>query len=371
MRRIAWRLAAALCTAGLILALAWPSMALAEPSRRNTVTKEGDTVTITVPMDLHGALGRQFYNRQTRQTIGAQGLSAVWESGAESIWNSGLGAYLYRGCYTLKVDITIDVIPPGEAGSSDHHHVWLMWSGYRSEVYRGGDSRRGVDNSAPYDQSAEGFWGYIGPLVVAHEVGHFLGLADDYTDVRNSRGQVTGSRPNEGRAGTLMAGGVNIDQEIVDRLGEMVSEQVELPPCFQGTVSIVQEEQIDSGERTATVDVALAISPDESGKLTGLATGSFSLSGVYRDGNCEFSYGMSADVQLEVEANGSDDGPYTIRARQPQIVEETQRYYLCNQAIDFTMRWEIYLDVSDIVFEDGYFAVSEPGLDVVLFYSGR
>jgi hypothetical protein len=206
---------------------------------------------------------------------------------------------------------------------------------------------------------------------VAHEIGHFLGFADDYSDVTNSAGEVVGNQPNEGRAGTLLANGVNIDQEIVDRLGDMVAEQLELLPCFNGTVQIVQEEQKENEQRTATLDLALAVSPDEGGQLTGTATGTFGLTGVYRSGGCEFTFGMSSDVTLELTASGSDDGPYSIDSVASQMLEQTQRQYLCGDPVDYTMRWEVLLGLDDVLFEDGYYRVSEDGLEAVLFYIGH
>jgi hypothetical protein len=338
---------------------------------RNRVSKDGFVITITVPIDLHGAQGRSFHSPGTSGGFGAQGLASIWESGAEGVWNAGLEGYQFRGCYTFKIDVEIAIIPPGQAGSPDHHHVWLMWTSYRSHVYRGTGSERGVDNSLPFQGSAEGFWGTGNSVEIAHEVGHILGLGDDYTDVVNSEGEVVGSEPKPGREGTLLDSGSSVDQEIVDRIGENAAEQLELPPCINGTVNIVQEETRDNEVRTATVDFAVAVAPDESGQMTGTATGAFGLNGVYSSGGCEFSFGTSADVSLELTASGSDDGPYTIQSSAPQIIERTQRYYLCSDPVDFTMRWEVSLKVEDVVFEDGYYSDSGEGLDVVLFYIGH
>jgi hypothetical protein len=168
-----------------------------------------------------------------------------------------------------------------------------------------------------------------------------------------------------------MANGVNIDQEIVDRLGDLVSEQVELPPCFNGTVEIVQQEQEQNEERTATLNLALSVSPDENGNLTGLATGTFDLTGVYRSGGCEFTFGMSSDVTLDLTASGSDDGPYTVESVTPRLMEQTQRKSLCGDPVDYTMQWEALLELEGIVFEDGYYSESGDGRDVVLFYVGH
>ena len=61
----------------------------------------------------------------------------------------------------------------------------------------------------------------------AHEVGHLMGLGDDYND----HGSVAG------RAGTLMDGGDAIDQNLVNRIGNIIKKAgIKLPSCWTGTI---------------------------------------------------------------------------------------------------------------------------------------
>jgi len=88
----------------------------------------------------------------------------------------------------------------------------------------------------------------------------------------------------------------------------MVAEQLELPPCINGTVSIVQEETKDNEVRTATVDLALAVTPGRGRQADRNRVGSFGLDGSIAQAAASSAFGMSADVNLELTASGSQDG---------------------------------------------------------------
>jgi len=73
----------------------------------------------------------------------------------------------------------------------------------------------------------------------AHEIGHLMGLGDDYYHERGL-GHAEGD-PMPGREGTLMAGGHEsqgtlIDQNLADRLADIVNKVAKLPQCWQGTL---------------------------------------------------------------------------------------------------------------------------------------
>ncbi len=212
-----------------VLAIALPPMtegAQARPMTRNRIPKEGEIVVVVVevPIDLFIAPNRRFRRRSDGRVYGPQGLANYWETGAENIWNEGLRNFRYRGCYVLQVDIQFDVITSGR-GHSGHHRVVVRRSGYRSRVRRPNTPGLGIDGGDVFDASGTGNWGTLGPSAVAHKVGHFLGLGDDYTDVEDEDGNVVGAEADEGREGTLMANHRQgsretwIDQELTDRLG--------------------------------------------------------------------------------------------------------------------------------------------------------
>ncbi|HET7010584.1 MAG TPA: hypothetical protein VFI11_07405 [Anaerolineales bacterium] len=367
-------LAALALMAGLV-SLSAPGGVDARRLAVNQVERNGTVVTITVPIDLH-VPAQQRYRVPGAGTTGGAGLAAWWESGAEAIWNSGLSPFLFRGCYTLKVDIQLNVVAADPfSGNSDHHQVYLRGSAFRSKVARGGGAGKNEDDPNTYTHPGLGYWGMVGPTTVAHEVGHLLGLADDYTDVKNASGQTTGAQSLPGREKTLMdnyrqgSAATWFDQELVDRLGDMAGIVEPLPPCFQGTVTLLVEDAREGHYRAATLDLALAVSPNEAGELEGLATGSFDLSGSVTQGGCEFSYNGATDVSLELTASGQANGPYTVTAKEEQRYEETQRHFLCDDPVDLQIDWDIGLTIEDIIFRDREYRFSDGSADVVLFYS--
>lgn len=349
----------------------------ARPPATNAVRKDGFTVTIAVPIDLHVPTGGRFRVPGVGSTDGA-GLAGWWESGAEAIWNRGLSPFLFRGCYTLQVDIQLNVVAAGPfSGNADHHQVHLRGTGFRSKVYRGGGVPPTQDDPNPYSNNGLGYWGMVSPTTIAHEVGHLLGLADDYVNVLDSSGRVTGARSLPGRERTLMnnyrtgSAATWFDQKLVDRLGDMAGIVVELPPCFQGTVRFTQEDEQEGHPRRATVDVAVAVLAEESGEMKGRATGTFNLEGEVRQSGCSFTYSTSTAVDLELKAEGQGNGPYTVEAVADQVLDEVQRHYLCSDPVDLQLQWQIGLLVEDVVFRDGRYEYAGENSDILLYYIGR
>lgn len=362
----------------LLLALTSPlpsAPAAAAELATNTVHKDGEVVTITVPIDVHVPANARFRVPGVGLTD-AQGLASYWESGAEGIWNSGLAPFVYRGCYQLKVDIQIGVVTGDRfGGDPDHHQVHLRDSGYRSRVYRGGGRVATEDDNNTFTHPGLGYWGLIPPATVAHEVGHLLGLSDDYVDVKNSSGATVGVRSLPGRERTMMddyrsgSPATWFDQNLVDRLGDMLSTYVDMPPCFQGTISIVQQDDRGGGHtRTATLDIAVAVTPYFDSPPDGTASGTFTLDGRVEQGGCEFTYSTAADVSLELALEGPANGPYTLTALTAQPVAESQTHRLCDTRIELTIDWQIGLDIDAIRFEDGRYEFNDGTTNVLLHY---
>ncbi len=72
----------------------------------------------------------------------------------------------------------------------------------------------------------------MGPIdygTFAHELGHLLGLGDDYAEA--------GLVP--GRGSGLMARDLEITQDYVDRIAKLLEELDRLPECWSGTMRAI------------------------------------------------------------------------------------------------------------------------------------
>lgn len=353
----------------LVLLGAPSGSVLARPRGKNLVTKSGYDITITVPIDVLGLRGKVLRNPVTGEWMDA---ATYWEQGAEAIWNDGLDELRLRGCYTVHLDLQINPLGDFETVAEGHHWVWAERSGFRSKVFAGGG--KNDDTPLPYTEDRWGQWGPVQPDTVAHEVGHFLGLGDDYTDVLAADGSFDHSEELPGREGTMMANyhtnpEGRIDQSIVDRLGDLLEAQVDLPPCISGVFETTVRDDTEGHERTATLGLLVTIKPDDTGALLGQAEGVFRLEGSVEDGDCTFSYNMSTPVALDLQASGSGDGPFTIDAVSEQKVEEVQRHYLCDNPVDLSIDWDVGLNIEDIVFEHGSYEFHDDTTNIQLAYS--
>lgn len=223
--------------------LAWAPGALAAGT---TVSVNGTTATIHVNVDVVIG-GRSFpasdIDDDTRAYFETMARSA------EAYWNQGLAGRKYKGCTELRLDLQVRVVPGSEAhyvdkadsyiglATTDGHHVMAwMQSDYGGSVARPvvfdpyQPTRPATDDyPSPYTHDLDGYWSpdMTTARDFAHEVGHLMGLGDDYAE----HGSVAG------RAGTLMDSGDAIDQNLVDRLGKVIEEAgIKLPGCWKGTI---------------------------------------------------------------------------------------------------------------------------------------
>ena len=210
------------------------ALVAAQPARATTfVMVEGSVVTVTISLSVPEVTMRDSAGRRMP-------MSEYVEQAGEAIWNAALADLAYRDCFVLRVDVDANGVPAGgTARSGDHRIGYNPSPTFRSFVNvplaEGESTRAQEDGVGPYDYSGTGVWGPIDEVTVAHELGHLMGLGDDYRDVGGTYRDVR-SIPAPGREGTLMAGGDRIDQELVDRLGSLLDRIYGLPECWTGTL---------------------------------------------------------------------------------------------------------------------------------------
>ena len=264
------------CVVSLMAAvLASPALANA----KTTVSVSGTTATITVPVDIGEIGGKHFIDPDTgKQTTPAE----YWTNGAEGVWNEGFAQFRYHGCVTFKLDLRIypanQTYVSGEGwkvdGPAGHHHIAIDRDASRPYVDDPSAKSHNDDTTGAYASDLGGVWTQQDFDVTAHEVGHLMGLGDDYTDPPNGDPSV----PLPGRAGTLMAGSGTpvVDQALVDRLGKLVEQAgIKLPQCWTGTMDSdttrIYREGVYGGQTHCTDQwhSTLAFGIDTSGKIEG------------------------------------------------------------------------------------------------------
>ena len=245
--------------------------ASAASSGGTVVSVSGSTVNITVHVDvLYGPI-LDFGSAK------ANILDSF--SKAAAYWNQAFAGTPYHDCLTLhlSIDVTFQpydaTVPPGtnpvtlETGSVQG--LMNTWT------YDWEKSDPTQDSVGPYVSGDAGDWPYWlfqNPRGVAHEIGHLMGLGDDYKQVFGPDGQFQDLESLPGREGTLMDRGDYIDPDLIDRIGNLITQSGQkLPKCKVWTGPIHVDASITSpgGTSSGTADGTVTLVEDDKGNLTG------------------------------------------------------------------------------------------------------
>ena len=246
MRR--WRSAAAtLCVVAASIGLASATASGQEgfASTGGTVVSwDAPIATITVTID---------FIVSDPDGVGVRDSVAVIQQQITDYWLAGLDP-LKTDCRFFDLVVTMNVLPESAVWeieidgrkaivTTPGHHV-VLWGGNgpnapHPNTFDPYDADQvanpGEDFVAPLQHELWAVWSgqLVDPSDYAHEFGHLLGLGDDY---RQS------GLPIPERNGTLMDNGERIDQNLFDRLGDVIEDAGTELPCSQvwdGTVKSV------------------------------------------------------------------------------------------------------------------------------------
>ena len=158
---------------------------------------------------------------------------------AQDMWNKALAKLPAHGCFDVKVVFDAHLLDKGDPRDPGYDQVTIIFDKPgRSEVV-GGDGAQNDDFVAGYTETLNGtFYGSdMTTGTWAHEIGHMMGLKDDYYQQRHGFFHPAGSCL-PGRAGTLMCNDNTgkIDQNLADRLADILNKDGVLPQCWIGTL---------------------------------------------------------------------------------------------------------------------------------------
>jgi hypothetical protein len=225
---------ALVCLAASLIGMALPVGAAPPSGGGTTVSVDGSTVTITVHFDIccipEDASQRDVWAPLVRAEIKA----------AQDQWNQALANLPAKGCYQIKVVFDAHLLNKGDPWDPGYHRITMHYTEGRSGSQDPMSTSPNTDDDTNYKQAVDGNFHEPSMSVGtwAHEVGHLMGLGDDYYEHHGLGHREMDCLP--GRDGTSMCDSRNgaIDQDLADRLADILNSDGLLPQCWKGTMKI-------------------------------------------------------------------------------------------------------------------------------------
>ena len=196
-----------------------------------TVAVDGTTVTITVHIDL-------CCFDDVGTTLVAHIMNEV--RAAQDMWNKALAKLPAHGCFDVKVVFDAHLLNWSERWDAGYDQITINFD-QPGRSYSGGYGAGQNEDDDTNNTEIHGGMFYATDMTTgtwAHEIGHLMGLGDDYREHHQGFHPAMSCLP--GRGDTLMCDDRTgkIDQNLADRLADILNKAGLLPQCWKGTLNI-------------------------------------------------------------------------------------------------------------------------------------